>query len=57
MSDEMTVFTGPFTVSQTGTSGCDVRDADGNTVCWTQDRATALIIAGLLERLFQQSGN
>ena len=57
MSDERELLSGPFTVNQTGTSGCDVQDGDGNIVCWTQDRAMALVIAGLLERLFQRSGN
>jgi hypothetical protein len=57
MPDNRDFFAGPFTVNQTGTSGCEVRDGDGHIICWTQDRATALIIAGLLERLFQRPGN
>lgn len=48
---------GPFSVNQTGSSGCDVRDGDANIICWTQDRAMALVIAGLLEQCFQQSAN
>ena len=48
---------GPFTVNQTGTSGCEIVDGDGNNVCWTADRATALIVAGLLEAFFQQANN
>lgn len=48
---------GPFTVTQSGTTGSEIRDSDGNIVAWTHDRATALIISGLLEAYFQQSGN
>lgn len=48
---------GPFSVTQSGSTGCEVRDGDGNIVCWTQERATALIIAGLLEAYFRQLGN
>ena len=57
MPDNRDIFAGPFTVNQTGTSGCEIRNGDGNIICFAQDRATALIIAGLLERIFQQSGN
>ena len=57
MNNEKTFFAGPFTVDQTGNIGCEVRDGDGNVVCWTQDRAMALVIAGLLEQCFPQSAN
>ena len=46
---------GPFSVTQAGTTGCVVRDGNGNIVAWTENRAMALIIAGLLESCFQQS--
>jgi len=46
---------GPYPVTQSGTNGCEVRYGDGNVVCWTQDRATALIICGLLDAYFEQS--
>ena len=54
MPDERKLLSGPFSVNDCGR---EVRDGNGNIICWTQDRATALIIAGLLERLFQRSGN
>ena len=40
---------GPFTVEQAGTSGHEVRDANGEVFCWAADRPRALILAGLLE--------
>jgi hypothetical protein len=43
----------PFRVRESGTSGCEVMDANGNIVCWTGDLPTALLIAGLLELQFE----
>ena len=40
---------GPFRVEQSGTSGHEVRDANGDVFCWAADRPRALILAGLLE--------
>ena len=40
---------GPFNVEQAGTSGHEVRDANGEVFCWAADRPRALIVAGLLE--------
>jgi hypothetical protein len=40
---------GPFTVEPAGTSGHEVRDANGEVFCWAADRPRALILAGVLE--------
>lgn len=48
---EMT-WEGPFKVRQSGSTGCEVLDADGHVVCWTQELATALLIASLLDQVF-----
>ena len=42
-------LTPPFEAVQVGETGCEVRDGDGAVFAWTSDRASALIIAGLLE--------
>jgi hypothetical protein len=39
----------PFEVVKLGESGHEVRDGDGEVFAWTNDRARALVIAGLLE--------
>ena len=43
----------PFGVFQSGSTGHEVQDGAGEVVCWTSDRAKALIVAGLLESLVQ----
>ena len=40
-----------FTVRRVATSGCEIRDPEGNTVCWTTDEPWALLIAALLNRV------
>lgn len=39
----------PFDVMQTGESGHEVRDGDGEVFAWASDRGHALVLAGLLE--------
>jgi hypothetical protein len=42
---------GGFTFNRVGTSGCEIRDPDGNAVVWAADKPWALVIVGLLNRV------
>ena len=39
----------PFSVESSDEARHEVKDGDGAVYCWTTERATALLIAGLLE--------
>lgn len=48
----------PFHVRESGTAGCEVRDANHIVVCWTSDLPTALLICSLLDEVFEtESGS
>lgn len=54
MKPEICKFlTGPFTVNRVGMTGCEIRNGEGEVVAWTVDRATAHVIAGLLNAYFE----
>lgn len=47
----------PFRVRESGSTGCEVMDANGKVVCWTVELHTALLICSLLELQFESGGS
>ncbi len=43
------ILRSPYEVCQVSETGHEVRDGDGDVFAWTNDRARALVVAGLLE--------
>lgn len=41
-------LSGPYTIHRVGTCGHEIRGGDGEIICWTPDRARALLLSGLL---------
>jgi hypothetical protein len=40
-----------FAIRRVATSGCEIRDPEGNVIAWAADEPWALIIASLLNRV------